>query len=295
MKESDNICRRILLVEDEDLLRWSVKRFLEGRHYHVEAVKGSLMALERLNSTAFDVIVTDLKMENIDGLQLAAEVRKKTPETQVIIITGQGSKETVIEALRQGVWDYIEKPFDLELLLITIEKALEKSHLLKELVRLSRTDGLSGLYNQRHFYHVLETEMNRARRQAHPLALLLVDIDNFKDYNDRYGHLAGDAALVRLASSLKAACRQDVDVPFRYGGDEFVVLLPEADQTTALRVSERIRSHFSKEKLNLTLSIGVTKLTGKHDLIKLIKEADEAMYLAKQVGGNQAITFGQTS
>jgi diguanylate cyclase (GGDEF)-like protein len=209
----------------------------------------------------------------------------------VIIISGHGSKETVIRALRQGVWDFVEKPFDLELLLITIEKALEKSRMEKELVRLSRTDGLTGLFNQRYFYAVLEAEMKRASRQNRPLSLILLDVDEFKKYNDLHGHLAGDDMLVRLASCIRRACRKDVDVGFRYGGDEFVILLPEADRRTAEEISRRVCHVVEEAGLEITLSIGVTDLSRGKNLKGAVREADEAMYLAKQFGGNRTVTF----
>jgi len=291
MSENDEGRARILLVEDEDLLRHSVQRYLDGKGLHVTAAKEGLQGLRKIRSGDFDLLVTDLHLDGVDGLELTAAARKHNPHLQVIIISGHGSKETVIRALRQGVWDFVEKPFDLELLLITIEKALEKSRMEKELVRLSRTDGLTGLFNQRYFYAVLEAEMKRASRQNRPLSLILLDVDEFKKYNDLHGHLAGDDMLMRLASCIRRACRKDVDVGFRYGGDEFVILLPEADRRTAEEVSRRVCHVVEEEGLELTLSIGVTELSRGRDLKGAVREADEAMYLAKQFGGNRTVTF----
>lgn len=276
---------RILLVEDEDLLRWSVERYLTKRGFSVTTAPDGRAALTLLDGATFDVVITDLGLAGTDGLALASEARRLHPESQVVIITGQGSKDTVLQALRQGVLDYIEKPFDLELLLLTVEKAFEKSRILRELVQLSRTDGLTGLYNQRHFYAVLEAEMGRARRQNRPLSLLLVDVDAFKSYNDRYGHLAGDAALARIAACLRKACRRDIDNAFRYGGDEFVLLLPEADRTTAAGIATRVRTLLAEEGIALTVSIGLAALQVDHDLKAFIREADEAMYRDKGEGG----------
>ena len=146
---------RILVVEDEELLRWSIQRFLQARGYRVEAVADSAAALKTLLAGPVDLLITDLRLKGIDGLELAARARESNPRTQVVIITGSNSKEAILKALRQGVWDYVEKPFDLEMLHISVVKALEKTHMEKELVRLSRTDGLTGLFNQRHFYKTL--------------------------------------------------------------------------------------------------------------------------------------------
>ena len=238
---------------------------------------------------AYDVVITDLAISGVDGLAIAAEARRLNTETQVVIITGQGSKDTILQALRQGVSDYIEKPFDLELLLLTVEKALEKTLILRELIQLARTDGLTGLYNQRHFYSVLEAEISRARRQNRALSLLLVDVDDFKRYNDRFGHLAGDAALARIAACLKRACRRDIDTAFRYGGDEFILALPEADRATAAGIAARVRSLLVEEGIALTVSIGIAELREGQDLKAFIREADQAMYRDKSDSASGAL------
>jgi diguanylate cyclase (GGDEF)-like protein len=282
---------KILLVEDEDLLRESLTRYLVRKGFEVDAAKTVGEGLAHCRRTGIDLLVSDLRLSGSDGLTLAAAARKHNPHLQVIIITGHGSKETVLKALRQGVWDFVEKPFDFELLLITAEKALEKSRMERELVRLSRTDGLTGLYNQRYFYSVLEGEIRRAARQKRSLSLVLVDVDNFKKYNDCNGHLAGDDLLARLASCIRRACRKDVDLAFRYGGDEFVVIIPEGSAKAAEQVSGRLTRLVEEEDLGITLSVGVTELASGEDMREAVREADEAMYLAKQLGGNRTVTF----
>ena len=280
---------RVLLVEDEDLLRWSIERYLVKRGFAVTSVRDGAAALAILAGATQDVVVTDLSLSGADGLTIASEARRLHTETQVVVITGQGSKDTVLQALRQGVSDYIEKPFDLELLLLTIEKALEKTLVLRELVQLARTDGLTSLYNQRHFYTVLEAEIKRARRQGRQLSLLLVDVDDFKRYNDRFGHLAGDAALARIAGCLKRVCRRDIDTPFRYGGDEFMLILPEADRAIADGIAARARALLLDEGISLTVSIGVAELREGQDLKDFIREADRAMYRDKNEEASGAI------
>lgn len=272
---------RVLVAEDEELLRWSIGRHLERHGFVVDAVGDGAAALESLASRPYDVVVTDLALGGADGLAIAAEARSLRAEAQVVVITGQSSKDSILKALRQGVADYIEKPFDLDLLLLTVERALEKTLILRELVQLSRTDGLTGLFNQRHFYAVLEAEIGRARRQDHALSLLLLDVDNFKSYNDRFGHLAGDAALGRIAATLKSACRRDIDSAFRYGGDEFMIVLPEASRAIAEEIAARARSLIRQEGISLTVSVGVATLREGQDLKALIREADEAMYRNK--------------
>jgi len=279
---------RVLLVEDEELLCWSIERCLTKRGFVVTTARDGSEAIATLAGATFDVVVTDLAISGADGLAVAAETRRLNSETQVVIITGLGSKATILQALRQGVSDYIEKPFDLELLWLTVEKALEKTLILRELIQLARTDGLTGLFNQRHFYWVLEGEINRARRQNRSLSVLLVDVDDFKRYNDRFGHLEGDAALARIAACLKQACRRDIDAAFRYGGDEFVLVLPEADRTTAEGIATRARSLLLNEGISLTVSIGVAQLRKGQDLKTFIREADRAMYRDKSAVADAA-------
>jgi two-component system, cell cycle response regulator len=281
---------RVLLVEDEDLLCWSIEHYLTKHGFAVTAVRDGAAALTVLAGAAYDVVITDLAISGADGLAVAAETRRLNNETQVVIITGQGSKDTILKALRQGVSDYIEKPFDLELLLLTVNKALEKTLILRELIQLARTDGLTALYNQRYFYSVLETEINRARRQNRALSLLLVDVDDFKLYNDRFGHLAGDAALARIAACLKKACRREIDTAYRYGGDEFVLVLPEAGHATAEGIAARVRSLLVDEGIALTVSIGVAELREGQDLKAFIREADQSMYRDKHGGASSAMS-----
>ena len=282
---------RILLAEDEDLLRWSIQRFFEKRGFVVDGVKNGDEGVDKARVGSYDLLITDLRLGGADGLELAAVCREHNPELQTIVITGQGSKESAISALRQGVWDYVEKPLDLQRLLFTVEKALDKRRMERELVRLSRTDGLTSLYNQRYFYEVLKVEMRRAHRQNHSLSIILLDVDNFKEYNDLHGHLEGDEILARVALCLKKACRRDVDTAFRYGGDEFVLVLPGAGEPSARNVANRIVQLLEEDSVGLSLSIGINEVKRGAEIREAMREADEAMYTAKQFDGNKTVTF----
>ncbi|MGC8739146.1 MAG: diguanylate cyclase [Candidatus Hydrogenedens sp.] len=170
---------------------------------------------------------------------------------------------------------------------ITPQKELENK--LKE---ISIKDSLTDLYNQRYFYDRLESEIERAKRQRHPLSLLLFDIDQFKTYNDCHGHLMGDKVLKTVGQIVKECTREHVDTGFRYGGDEFTIILPETDTTQALLVADRIRSSFEAKKFNnLTLSIGVIAYKEKFSLRSFIRFADNCMYTAKRSGGNRVNIF----
>lgn len=159
--------------------------------------------------------------------------------------------------------------------------------LKKELLRRSITDRLTGLYNQTHFYEVLETEKERSDRLRHDLSLVLIDLDGFKGTNDQHGHLEGDSVIRKIASVLFESIRKEVDSAFRYGGDEFVVLCPGLDEAGAVRFAERIRQRIEHADLfGVRASIGVCEYRDHDRTIQLVKEADAAMYRAKRAGGN---------
>lgn len=172
------------------------------------------------------------------------------------------------------------------------EKALKESE--NRYKALSITDDLTGLYNSRHFYNQLQVEVDRSIRYDHPLSLLLLDIDDFKHYNDTYGHLEGDKVLASLGKILLGTLRS-LDSGFRYGGEEFTVILPETEVKKAVTVAERIRERFEAEILSLkpdekvrgTLSIGVSQYQPEEDCEVLARRADNALYMAKEQGKNR--------
>lgn len=161
-----------------------------------------------------------------------------------------------------------------------IELLQEKS---KEFERLSITDGLTGLYNQRHFYDTLEQEVARNTRQEHPLSLLFIDVDGLKLYNDTYGHSGGDEVLKAVAQSLSRSIRENVDSGYRYGGDEFAAILPEVRTGQAVEIAQRINNCLQETDLqHVTLSFGIAEFSPEMDSETLFKHADEAMYMAKK-------------
>ena len=170
---------------------------------------------------------------------------------------------------------------------ITRQKKLET-----ELKEMSIKDSVTGLYNQRYFYDRLAAEIERARRQKHPLSLLLFDIDQFKKYNDRHGHLAGDGVLQAAGQVVMECTREHVDLGFRYGGDEFTVILAEADEAQAYNVAERIRVGFESRQFDaLTVSIGLMTYREGYSLRTFIQFADAMMYDAKRSGGNRIFVY----
>jgi len=169
---------------------------------------------------------------------------------------------------------------------ITQRRALED-----ELRRLSITDELTGLYNQSHFFHRLEVEKERALRLDHELSLLLFDLDGFKQLNDSQGHRFGDEVLRQIGSVLFRSIRKEVDSAFRYGGDEFTVLLPGAEPETSVAFAERVRASIEALDLKVGASMGLCAFDRADRSLPIVERADAAMYLAKRKGGNQVARY----
>lgn len=213
------------------------------------------------------------------------------------VLKGQTLK---MERTIQGrVYDSVAVPFQSGEKISKLEilrDITERKHLQDELEKLSVTDKLTGLYNRRYFDEALEKEMLRARRFQHDLSLLFIDIDKFKHFNDTYGHAAGDKVLQRLGNLIKNHVRNEVDIPCRYGGEEFTIILPEATSRSAFTIATRILEDFgnikfsvptSDETVQKTISIGVAELGAQDNPKALLMNADEAMYHAKKRGGNR--------
>lgn len=174
-------------------------------------------------------------------------------------------------------------------LLFLIQDVTKRKKLEEEIRALAIKDGLTGLFNLRHFYEQLKREIARFKRdKAYNISLIFFDIDNFKQYNDLYGHKEGDAILQTVAEIAAKVTRSNIDSVFRYGGDEFAVILPDTAQTAAVFVAERLRHTYAQKDVNNTsLSIGVISYDKTMDIDTFITRADQSMYAAKFAGGNR--------
>ncbi|OIN96281.1 MAG: diguanylate cyclase response regulator [Deltaproteobacteria bacterium CG1_02_45_11] len=290
---------KILIVDDNDSVRGSMHKFIEMSGYNSATASSTEEAVELVKTGDYHVIITDIIMPGMDGLELT-ELVKKDYDIDVIVITGYSDAYSYEDAINKGASDLIFKPVNLEELLLRLKRVLrerqlrqERTRMLESLQKLAITDGLTQLYNSRHFYNQLEMEVDRSKRYNHLLALLLVDIDHFKEYNDTYGHLQGDEALVRIGQTIKR-CLRTIDSAYRYGGEEFTIILPETGGEEAGTVAYRIKDAVEAEKLfpepgkavSITVSIGVTQYHPKEKVQAFIQRADKAMYLSKDKGRN---------
>ncbi len=294
----------VLIVDDEIGVRDSMHEFIQMAGYHSSMAASAEEALEQLKKDTIQVVITDIMLPGMGGLELT-ELIKKDYNSDVIVMTGYSGDFSYEEAINMGASDFVIKPVRLEELLLRLKRVLKERELSRERIRmmeklqkLAITDGLTKLHNSRSFYSQLEVEVDRYNRYKHPLSLLLLDIDHFKQYNDNYGHLEGDKVLVKISQMIKS-CLRKLDTAYRYGGEEFTVILPETSCDEALLVAERIRSVIQTESfepvpdkdVSVTISIGVTQYMPEEQLSTFIQRADKAMYQSKQNGRNQVTSI----
>jgi diguanylate cyclase (GGDEF)-like protein len=287
----------ILIVDDDPAIRNSIQEFLSFSNYNTFIAENAEQAMGLLKSQPVDVIITDILMDGMDGLEMTQRIKEKY-DTDIIVITGYTGDYSYEEAISKGADDFVFKPIRLEELLLRLKRVIrereltqERTKMLEQLKELSITDDLTKLYNSRHFYQQLQNEIKKFYRYHRPLALLLIDIDHFKYYNDTYGHLEGDKILFKVAG-LISSCLRAMDTDYRYGGEEFTVILPETSCDAALIVAERIlrtiRTAFFDENsgTKITVSIGVSEYVDGESMNDFIKRTDKAMYIAKEKGRN---------
>jgi len=288
------------------------------------------------------LVIADQIMPGMKGVELLEIVDRRMPATTKILLTGQAGLDAVIEAInRAHLNHYIGKPWDETAMLLAVENLLrqyrlinenqhlvaslsaknqallemnreleakihERTHELAEanarLAQLAVTDGLTGLYNHRHFHERLTLEVERSQRSGLPLSLLMLDVDHFKQFNDTFGHPSGDEVLRQLARVLGDTRRAN-DVVARYGGEEFAVILVDTPKFTAAKVAERVRERIYDNDFSeaapragrLSVSIGVATFPDDGaDVEALVRSADTALYAAKRAGRNRVVLATET-
>ena len=269
----------ILIVDDDPFLRETLEKLLEVVGISSHSASNGNDALKMLDNSEYTMILTDMKMPGIDGMDLIKLICEEH-DISVIAMTGYSEGYTYVDVINAGANDFIKKPFGIEELEAKIRRIITERNLRRELNRLSITDALSELFNQRHFYFRLNEEVKRAKRQGNSLAVMLMDLNDFKLYNDKYGHLAGDEVIREAGEIIRNSIRDAVDSGYRYGGDEFAVILIDADMEITKDIGNRIEKAFcSKNKV--TVSIGYSIYKGDMAVEELIDIADKDLYKTK--------------
>jgi len=297
----------ILIAEDNAVSRKLLENSLSKAGHDVVAAANGRQAFEIFRETFFPMVLTDWMMPEMDGIALCRAIRNHASPGYVYIVflTAKDSKDDIIAGLEAGADDYLTKPFhptELMARLTTGKRILELERSLKmaneEIRILSITDHLTGCFNRGYMTSHLPEELNRASRYGRPLSLIMCDIDRFKNVNDSRGHLAGDSVLRLVVDFIHEALRKDIDWAVRYGGEEFLIVLPETDREGAWAVAERLRQEMATkpiaigdQEIAITASFGLASfdpgMDKKPSAEALIREADQHLYQAKKEGRNK--------
>jgi diguanylate cyclase (GGDEF)-like protein len=290
--------QKVLVVDDDIVNRQVLAELLKPEHTVLLARNGS-QALERAARHLPDLILLDVVMPDMDGYEVLRRLRAdaQTAHITVVFISGLGRPEDEANGLKMGAADYIAKPFNDTVVMARVAMHLQMVRQRRMLEHLAHVDGLTELANRRRFDEVYEAEWQRSRRSGRPLSLALLDIDAFKQYNDFYGHPAGDRALRAVARTAAAGLRRPADLAARYGGEELVLLLPDTDAAQAHQVVNsicgaiadlQIPHEASSVEPVLTVSAGGATLGGATETAaELFGAADALLYEAKKAGRNR--------
>lgn len=299
---------RILLVEDSEAQAEATRQLLERNGYEVILAATGISALKTAKNVPVDVILLDVVLPDISGNEVSRILKfsEDSKGIPIIMVTAKDSLDDRITSIDAGAEDYLAKPYSEVELISRIYGAMKNKELRDELIRQKKqvedllgkvgimaiTDPLTGIFNRRHLETELEKEFSKRKRYKQSIACLILDVDHFKRINDSYGHKAGDIVLRELAQRLKQTLRQ-VDILARWGGEEFLVVMPQIGREDALKSASRILAFVSNTKFehineHITVSIGVSCVSDSINTPeKLVDTADQALYQAKNNGRNR--------
>jgi diguanylate cyclase (GGDEF)-like protein len=290
-----------LLIVDDENANLKVLTHMLGSDYTIYTATNGLNAIEKAKELVPDLIMLDILMPEMDGYATLAEIKacKEIQKIPVIFISGLDSDEDEEKGLSFEAADYITKPFSAPIVKLRVRNQIQIVNQMRTIERLGRIDQLTNIPNRRSFDERLQMEWKQAVREQTPISLLIMDLDHFKNSNDTYGHQTGDVILQTVAGTFSQSFKRPGDFAARWGGEEFVVLLPNTPLDGALEVAEKIRSDIENtsisaidgSKIRVTISVGVNSLVpGKDDSIDtFISNADKALYSAKETGRNKVV------
>ncbi|WP_045860800.1 diguanylate cyclase [Teredinibacter purpureus] len=297
---------KVLVVDDVEDNIVLLTFELEDEGFEVVSASSGRECLELVPKTEPDIILLDIRMPGISGLETLEQLKANelTREIPVIMVSANTSDNSIVRALDLGAHDFVPKPIEYPVLsarmrsalrLVNARRALVKAN--EELERLATQDPLTDSYNRRHFFTLSEAEFSKSLRYGRPLSVLMIDVDLFKAINDTYGHAAGDHALRVLTDCCREATRES-DILGRLGGEEFALTCPDADLEGAFALAERIRQNCEQQKISteageafsITLSIGVTTIAETDTRFdNTLQRADNLLYQAKALGRNRSV------
>ena len=308
--------RACVLVIDDSPMELRALSMILSATYDVKIAKDGYVGLELAIRNRVDLILVDLSMPGMSGFEVLKALKEDEDlsEVPVIIVTGSESGDDEVKGLEMGAADFIRKPFLDAVVKLRVGLHLQLRRQLKLVEGFSLMDGLTGIGNRRNFDQTILSEFRRSARAKEPIGLLMVDIDNFKRFNDRYGHINGDTCLKVVAKAMADVALRGSDFVFRWGGEEFIVLLSQTPLEGAVVFAERLRQTIEElpmycgdEVTSATVSIGVG---ATYPAVSLIKDRDtdfeddikefmininKALHRAKANGRNRVEAFDPTN
>ena len=276
----DKTKESILVVDDDQRVCEVLKELFGAMQFPTTSSLSGEEALRMLKEKQYTFLLADMKMPQMDGLELIRRTRENFPSVSVVAMTGYTDEYRYVDIINAGANDFVKKPIDIAELEAKIVRCISERDLRKELSRLSMTDSLTGLFSQRQFYMRLREEIVRSTRQKHLLALILMDLDNFKEYNDKHGHIAGDEALRNVGKAILRSIREGVDSGYRYGGDEFGIILIDSDLSIAREIGKRVYLAI-RDNGELKASLGYAVYGENMNLTDFVALADANLYRSK--------------
>ena len=306
----DTTGARILVVESNEIVAEMIAGHLKSEQYQVDKVGNMADGGQLCRQGDYELIVIALEIAGEDGLRFCSQLRSQevTRHLPILLVLNETDLSRLAKGLELGVTDYLIKPIDRNELLARVRTQIRRRryhdrlrNLFHKSVSLAYTDSLTGLYNRRYLNANLDRKILEIADSAKPLSVIILDLDSFKEVNDTHGHGVGDEVLVELGRRLSKGVR-DIDFVSRYGGEEFVVVLPDASTEIGAMVAERLRRSIAEEpieiscglSLSLTISLGVaTASSPMEEAESLIKRADAALYEAKNAGRDRVMVAGE--
>lgn len=297
-----NTKQKTILVVDDDTSVLKLLRSALLPEHRVLFARNGWEALAIAEKELPDLVILDVVMPGLSGYDVLEKLKasSKTKDIPVVFLTSKSQEIDERRGLENGAVDYWTKPFSFDIVRARARNLLEMKQQRDVLAELVVTDGLTGITNRRGFDEVLSREWQRCARSHSPLSVLLIDIDHFKEFNDHYGHLAGDECLQNIAKIITSHVERSSDSAARYGGEEFACVLPETDTSGGLETGEKVRQAVESAKIiheyngsmgYLTISVGVSTIvpSTEQPATQLVNLADNALYDAKKSGRNQVV------